>query len=164
MDEALFARENWIWALSLIAVTIAIHVVGVVMMALVMVRLRLWVERQGLGLWCEVPIVIGTIATIGLLLAVLHGTEMAIWAAAYLWLGAFGALTDAMLYSVGAMTTAGAPGLSLEGHWRMMGALESAGGMLLFGISTAHIFAALQARWPMLSRRHSRHPSGGRRQ
>jgi hypothetical protein len=50
-----------------------------------------------------------------------------------------------MLYSVGAMTTAGAQGVTLEGHWRMMGALGSAGGTLLFGISTAYIFSVLQA-------------------
>jgi hypothetical protein len=32
--------------------------------------------------------------------------------------------------------------------------LESAGGMLLFGISTAYIFTVMQSHWPMLSRRH----------
>jgi hypothetical protein len=91
------------------------------------------------------PIVIGVVVTVGLLLAVLHGTEIALWAAAYWWLGALGSPTDAMLYSVGAMTTAGAQGVALDGHWRMMGALESAGGMLLFGISTAYSFAMFQA-------------------
>ncbi len=34
----------------------------------------------------------------------------------------------------------------------MMGALEAADGMLLFGISTAYIFAVMQAYWPMLSK------------
>jgi hypothetical protein len=58
-----------------------------------------------------------------------------------------------MLYSVGAMTTAGASGLTLAGHWRMIGELESVGGTLLFGISTAYIFATMQVYWPMLSRR-----------
>jgi hypothetical protein len=154
MDGDLLARASWTWGLSLIALTIAIHAAGVVMMALVMGRLRLRLVHRGLGPWRVVPIVIGVVATVGLLLAVLHGIEAAIWAAAYLWLGAFGSLTDAMLYSVGAMTTAGAPGLMLAGHWRMVGALESAGGMLLFGISTAYIFAMIQVYWPMLSRRH----------
>jgi hypothetical protein len=37
----------------------------------------------------------------------------------------------------------------------MMGALEAFDGMLLFGISTAFIFAVMQISWPMLvSRRH----------
>ena len=35
--------------------------------------------------------------------------------------------------------TLGASGL--EPHWQMMGALEGMDGMLLFGISTAYIFA-----------------------
>ena len=63
-------------------------------------------------------------------------------------------LADALLYSICSLITAGASGLSLEWHWRMMGALELVNGMLLFGISTAYIFAVMQVYWPMLSRRH----------
>jgi hypothetical protein len=36
-------------------------------------------------------------------------------------------------------------GAVLQPHWRMMGALETADGMLLFGISTAYILAVMQA-------------------
>jgi hypothetical protein len=36
----------------------------------------------------------------------------------------------------------------------MMGALEAVDGVLLFGISTAYIFALMQAYWSMLSRHH----------
>ena len=49
-----------------------------------------------------------------------------------------------------AMTTRRASGLMLQRHWQMMGALEAADGMLLFGISTAYMFAVMQAYWPML--------------
>jgi hypothetical protein len=101
-----------------------------------------------------IPIVIGLVAAAGLLLAVLHGIEAAIWAAAYLWLGALGSPLDAIIYSVDSMATRGASGLTLEAHWRMMGALEGVDGMLLFGISTAYIFALMQGFWPMLSRRN----------
>jgi len=142
---------NWAWGLSLIALTTAIHAAGVVTIALVGFRTRVWRETRKLGLRHLTPIVIGEIGVVGLLLAVLHGIEAAIWAAAYVWLGALDSPADAMLYSVGAMTTAGASGLTLERHWRMMGALEAAGGMLLFGISTAYIFAVIQVWWPMLS-------------
>ena len=38
----------------------------------------------------------------------------------------------------------------------MMGALEATDGMLLFGISTAFIFAVMQAYWPIITR-HRRH-------
>jgi hypothetical protein len=44
----------------------------------------------------------------------------------------------------------------LERHLRMMDALEAAGGMLLFGIGTAYIFALMQMQRPMLARDHGR--------
>ena len=142
---------NWTWGLSLIALTIAIHATGVVLMSFVGLGIRARLETRKLGLRHVIPIVIGVVGVVGLLLAVLHGIEAAIWAGAYVWLGALHSPKDAILYSVDSMTTRGASGLTLERHWQMMGALEAAGGMLLFGISTAYIFAVMQVYWPMLS-------------
>ena len=51
-----------------------------------------------------------------------HGWPMRIWAAAYLWLGALDSPIDALLYSVDAMSTRGASGLTLQRPWQMMGA------------------------------------------
>ena len=48
------------------------------------------------------------------------------------------------------MTTRGAVGLALHQNWHVMGALEAVAGMLMFGISTAFVFAAMQSYWPML--------------
>ena len=78
------------------------------------------------------------------MLATLHATEAAIWAAAYVWLGALGSPEAAILYSVDSMATRGASGVTLAPHWQMLGALEAADGMLLFGISTAFIFTVMQ--------------------
>jgi hypothetical protein len=152
---------DWGWGLSLITLTIAIHAVGVVIMAIVAFRIRGRVETRNPGLRHVIPIVICMVGGVGLLLAMLHAVEAAIWAAAYVWLGALDSPRDAILYSIDSMTTRGASGLMLQQHWRIMGALEAAGGMLLFGISTAYIFAVMQVYWPMLSelimnRRHSR--------
>ncbi len=152
---------NWIWGLSLIALTIAIHATGVVMMASVGLEIRARLEIRNLGLRHVILIVTGGVGAVGLLLAVLHGIEAAIWAAAYVWLGALDSPKDAILYSLDSMTTRGASGLMLEPRWQMMGALEAADGMLLFGISTAYIFAVMQVYWPVLSdllmtRRHRR--------
>ena len=142
---------NWAWGLWLIALTIAIHVTGVVMITIGALRIRLRVGMMNLGLWQAILIVIGDVGAVGLLLAVLHGIETMIWAAAYVWLGALASPNDAILYSLDSMTTRGASGLSLEPHWRIMGALELANGMLLFGISTAYIFAVMNQWWSMLS-------------
>jgi hypothetical protein len=86
-------------------------------------------ESRRLGIWYAFAIVIGTIGAVGLLLAVVHGVEAAFWAAAYLWLGALDSPVDAILSSFDSMTTRGASGLTLQQHWRMMGALEAADGM-----------------------------------
>ena len=146
---------NWAWGLSLIALTIAIHATGLSFLAFGLRSVRFRLGGQSLGLGHAFAMVIGAMSSLGLLLAVLHGIEAAVWAAAYVWLGALNSPQDAILYSVDSMATRGASGLRLEQHWRMMGALEAFDGMLLFGISTAFIFAVMQISWPMLvSRRH----------
>ena len=146
--------ENWAWGLSLIVLTIAIHTTGVIFMAFATVRIRvLLVSGNRLELRQVLAINIGLIAMVGLLLAALHGIEAALWAAAYWWLGALSSPVEALLYSVDSISTRGASGLVLERHWRMMGALEAMDGMLLFGISTAYIFAVMQGYWSLLTRR-----------
>jgi hypothetical protein len=151
MDESLFQRVNWAWGLGLIVLTIMIHTMGVVMMAFALVRIRIRAERLNRDLPYVILIVIGVVGSAGLVLATLHGIEAAIWAAAYVWLGALGSPMDALLYSVDSMSTRGASGLTLQPHWQMMGALEAVDGVLLFGISTAFMFSTMQVYWHMLS-------------
>jgi hypothetical protein len=135
--------DNWIWGLSLTALTIAIHATSVTFMVSVLHRFRVRLESRNPGSPLVFAI-IGTITAVGLLLVVLHMIEAAIWAAAYLWLGALGSPEAAILYSVDSIATRGASGLVLQSHWQMMGALEAANGVLLFGISTAFIFTVMQ--------------------
>jgi hypothetical protein len=136
--------ENWTWGLSLIALTIMIHATGIAFMSLLMFSIRDRMQSKGLSAWHSLTILIGLIGAAGLLLAILHGIEAGVWSTAYCWLGALRSPAEAMLYSVDSLTTRGASGLILEPSWRMMGALESADGMLLFGISTAFIFSVMQ--------------------
>jgi hypothetical protein len=105
---------NWTWGLSLIALTIAMHAIGVVMMALGGFRIKAQLETRKLRLRHVITIVIGMVGVVGLLLAVLHGMEAAIWAAAYVWLGALDSPRDAILYSVDSMATRGPSGLRLQ--------------------------------------------------
>jgi len=129
------------------------HATGVIFMALAGLSIRARIESQNyLTSRHMAAIQIGLIGTVGLLLAALHGVEATLWAAAYWWLGALNSPSDAILYSVASMSTLGASGLTLEPHWRMMGALEAMDGMLLFGISTAFIFAMMQAYFSLMTR------------
>ena len=121
------------------------------MMAFVGMRVRVRLETLGLSLSNLVAILIGVIAVIGLLLAVLHGIECGIWAAAYLWLGAIDSPMDALFFSLDSMSTRDASGLTLQRPWQLMGALEAVDGMLLFGVSTAYLFSVMQTYWSMLT-------------
>jgi hypothetical protein len=136
--------DNWTWGLSLIALTIAIHATGVTFMVSVLHNFRVRLESGNSRLPRVVSIAIAAFTAMGLLLVVLHGIEAAFWASAYMWLGALDSPGAAILYSVDSMTTRGASGVMLQPHWQMMGALEAADGMLLFGISTAFIFTVMQ--------------------
>jgi hypothetical protein len=143
-------RASWTLGLSFIVLTVAFHTTGVVMMAFVGRRIRVRVEKQKLHPLRVILILIGVIGAVAVILAVLHGLEAMLWAAAYLWLGAFGSYTDALLYSLGTMTSASTA--EVASQWHMMSALEAMDGALLFGISTAFIFTVMQDYWPMLSR------------
>ena len=147
---------SWTLGLSLIVLTIAIHTTGVVMMAFGLeTRIRVRVDKHKDDPRRAIPIVIGHIGAVALILAALHGLESLLWASAYWWLGALGSFTDASVYSLATMTTFEVPGLVLPSRWRMISALEAVNGVLLFGISTAFIFAVIQAYWLTLSRRHT---------
>jgi hypothetical protein len=145
--------NGWRWGVLLIVLTMVIDAAAVVTMAFTGLSLRTRLETRNLSLWKLMAIQICVIGVIGLLLAVLHGIECGIWAAVYLWLDALDSPTDALLYPVDAMFTRGASGLTLQRPWEMMGALEAVNGMLLFGVSTAYVFAVMQVLWGRIERR-----------
>lgn len=147
--------DNWIWGLSL-----ATHVAGVTFLVSILHGFRVRLERQRLRLLHVIAIMVAAFTAMGLLLALLHGIEAAVWAVAYLRLDALSSLRDAILYSVDSMATRGASGVVLQPHWQTMAALEAADGMLLFGISTAAIFTVMQFYYQHLVLLERR--SGGR--
>ena len=144
--------SNWTWGLPLTALTVAIHVTSIVGIGLLLIRARRRMSNGVRGRVSMATFAIVMIGATGWMLAVLHGLEAAIWAGAYLFLGAFQSPADAVLYSLDSMTTRGAAELALPEHWRLMGALESVNGMLLFGISTAFLFAVIGEFWDALRR------------
>jgi hypothetical protein len=74
----------------------------------------------------------------------LIGIEAGLWAVAYRFLGALPDNRSAMLYSLNAMTSYGHIDLHLEDHWHLLGAMEALNGWLLFGLSTAFLFAVIE--------------------
>jgi hypothetical protein len=138
---------SWVWSLVLVAITMAIHASGVVVIASATERIRTkFLRRRETNLDSAVAAIV-LIVAVGLSLAALHAFESVVWAVVYVQLGALPSAADAVLYSVDSMTTRGSSGLQLDGQWRMMGATEAGDGMLLFGISTAFLFYLMLRLW-----------------
>jgi MFS superfamily sulfate permease-like transporter len=139
---------NWVWSLPLIVLTVVIHVIGLGLINESLVRTLTGTMERG-SFMAKFSVVMGITA---LLATLLHGVEAAIGAAAYRFLGTLPDSKSAMLYSLGAMTTYGHANLFLKEQWQLMGALEALNGMILFGLTTAFLFAMIQKVWPLGSR------------
>jgi hypothetical protein len=151
MDLEIVWIADWTWGLLLIVLTMAIHASGIVAIALILTRVPTWM-RFHLSFWQVIVMSIGLISGVGLALASLHAFEAGIWAMTFLALGAASSMPDAILFSVDSMTTRGASGLVLQPHWRLLGALEAADGVLLFGLSTAFLFAVVEQVWSSINK------------
>ena len=139
---------NWAWSLPLIVLSVVIHVIGLGLINEGVVR----VLSGAMGRRHFIFKFAAVMGVTVLLATVLHGTEAAIWATCYWFLGALPDPKLAMLYSLSAMTSYGHASLFLEAQWQLMGALEALNGMLLFGLTTAFLFAMIQKVWPLGSR------------
>lgn len=74
----------------------------------------------------------------------LHGIEMLVWAVAFWLVGALPTFGEAVYFSISSYTTVGYGDVVLGPEWRTLGAAEAAVGVLLFGWSTALLFAVIQ--------------------
>lgn len=132
--------ESWAWSVPLIVLTVLIHTYALFMPRhKIIVALSNYYENEKF----KGPFSLLMGATI-LLVTVMLVVEAALWAGAYVLLGAIPDLKSALLYSLEAMTTFGHADVFLASHWRMMGALEALNGVILFGLSTAYLFSLIQ--------------------
>jgi hypothetical protein len=134
---------DWVWSLPLIVTTVIIHVIGLMLIF----RGFVGAMRGAIVRRRVVPMFVLSMGAVSLLTVLLHGFEGAIWAASYRVLGALPDNRSAMLYSLSAMTTYGHATVYLEDRWELMGALESLNGTLLFGLTTAFLYAMIREVW-----------------
>jgi hypothetical protein len=118
--------------------TIVIH--GFVLHTIVM-TLRRDLKRGVLGarIWVNMTFVVG--AT--LLAFAGHLGEIGLWAFALDLSGAVADIRAAIYSSAGSYTTSGSD-IALPPRWKLLGPFEAVDGMLMFGVSTALIFAVIQ--------------------
>ena len=69
--------------------------------------------------------------------------QMVIWALLFIVLGEFGDFTTALYHSAVNFVTLGYGDIVMSQPWRFLGPLESVNGILMFGISTAVMTAAV---------------------
>jgi hypothetical protein len=73
-----------------------------------------------------------------------HLSEIALWAGLFLICGEFGDFGVAFYHSAVNYTTLGYGDIILTPSWRLLGPLEAANGVLLFGVSAAIVFTVIQ--------------------
>ena len=89
------------------------------------------------------PLLVMPILTVVFVLIAGHLLQMAVWAAAFAALGELNSMADAIYFSMASYTTIGANDLSLSPAHRLLGALEAAIGVMMFGWSTAVLVSLL---------------------
>jgi hypothetical protein len=102
------------------------------------VRRHLARGKAGKWFWDVILVMLFT-----LLALAAHSAEIALWALSFVLCGEFPNFAAALYYSGNTYTTLGDSTTVLSARWRMLGPIEAADGMLMFGVSTAIIFAVI---------------------
>ena len=119
--------------------TVIIH--GLALMPIVyFVRHELRLGRAGVLFWRDV----GIIAAATLISLAAHLVAVATWALVFTLCGEFSQLAPALYHSGMNYTTLGDSDKVMSPSWRLLAPLEAANGMLMFGVSTAMLFAVIQ--------------------
>jgi hypothetical protein len=119
--------------------TLLIHALAVI--AIVhFIRRQHRLKRIGLRFWQDVTIV----CTATLVVGAAHLLEITIWALVFVFCGEFARFAGAFYHSATNYTTLGYGDVVMTASWKLLGPLEAADGMLLFGVSTAIIVSVIQ--------------------
>jgi hypothetical protein len=122
-----------------IAFTVAIHTVGIIGLVafLRLIGFHTLGERNYIGLTRILVVVI-----LGVFL--IHTFEIWCWAVLYLWLDQFESMERALYFSTVTFTTLGYGDITLNERWQLLSSFEAANGIILFGVSTAFVFAVMR--------------------
>jgi hypothetical protein len=89
--------------------------------------------------WLEIFL----LSTVMLLMLVSNMAQMVIWAVLFLLLGEFDDFATALYHSAVNFVTLGYGDIIMSARWRLLGPLEAVNGILMFGVSTAVMTAAV---------------------
>lgn len=135
--------SNWMWSMPLIVITVVFHAYALGLIN----RGVSFVLRNTRGVRLRNMPSLIAIGGSALCATILFCCDATIWAIAYRLFNAVRDWKSAMLYSLMAMTTYGEIDIRLEPRWQLMGSLEALNGLILFGLTTAFLFAIFQRVW-----------------
>jgi hypothetical protein len=93
----------------------------------------------GLGFWKNVAVMM----ILALVTAAAHLIPIAMWAVIFVMCGEIATFEKALYFSAQNYTALGYGDIVLSERWRLLGPLEAINGLLLFGLSTALMFAVM---------------------
>ena len=126
---------------SLITILGTIMIHGVAVIGIVhFIRRQHRLRRIGVRFWQDV----GIVCTATLLTGAAHLLEITIWALVFVFCGEFAQFAGALYHSATNYTTLGYGDVVMSSSWKLLGPLEAADGMLMFGVSTAIIVSLIQ--------------------
>src|SRR5262245_13680553 len=93
----------------------------------------------GLSVWKNIRLMF----IVSIVTTAAHLIQIALWAAAFVLVGALPTFDKALYFSAQSYTALGYGDVVVSEQWRLLGPLESINGLLLFGLSTAVMFAVM---------------------
>jgi hypothetical protein len=125
-----------------VATTFCTIIVHALLLGMIIRIVRRDLERGWVGVRFLTDTIFITWVTILALAA--HLAEVGMWALVLEFCGEFSNFASAYYHSAVNYTTLGDSAFVMSARWRVLGPVEAGDGMLMFGISTAMIFAVIQ--------------------
>ncbi len=124
-----------------VIISMSIQVVFVVMMVRYLIRVMANDDLKAHAPGFVFEIIV--ISMVLLLLFAGHMGQIAIWAMLYMNLGEFDDFLTAFYHSAVNFSSLGYGDIVMSERWRLLGALEAANGVLMFGLSTGTILSVM---------------------
>ena len=137
-------------AAAIVSVCLVIHGTGILLMAEWLLRRREDLERSPSSRHFAMLIV-----TLFAGVMFLHIIQTTLWAVFYYTQDLFSDFETSLYFSMVSFTTLGYGDVLLPRKWRLLGVIEGFSGVLLCGVSTAFIFAVINAMFQFRLRQRS---------
>jgi hypothetical protein len=130
--------EEILWGGLLMAITMAIHGSGMLLVLRTNHRVKHWFGSKKGFLAGLIPIILATC-----MIMIVHLIEVGVWAFFFNWKGTFSNPSMAFYFSLNEYTTVGS-NISLPLKWRLLEGLIATAGLLTFAWSTGVLFTLAQ--------------------